>query len=173
MPPIKPWEALKERGLKAGAPDTLLSIYVPAFILAAGVSIAAPALPLYAKSFDVDFGMASLVLIVHQLGASVSTLPTSYLIDRVGGRGMALLGPLVTGAASLLRATAHSFPELLVYRFIEGWAMQMWVLGRLEIITARGGSRRAESARRPWLSGRAVPADRVQRRGDSRSARSR
>jgi MFS family permease len=106
------------------------------------VSIAAPALPLYAKSFNVDFGTASMVLVANQFGGTVSTMPTGYLIDRFGGRKMVLLGPILTGFASLLMAFAHSYPELLIYRFIEGWAMQMWTLGRLEIITATGGSRR-------------------------------
>jgi len=122
--------------------DTVLSLYVPAFVLATGVGIAIPALPLYAKSFEIDFGMASLVVIVHQLGATVSTVPTGYLIDRVGGRRMALLGPLLAALSSLMMAIAHSFPELLVYRFIEGWAMQMWMLGRLDLITGEGGNRR-------------------------------
>jgi MFS family permease len=125
-----------------GESESVLSIYLPAFILAMGVSIAAPALPLYAKSFDVDFGMASLVLVVNQLGATIATLPTGYFIDRWGGRKMVLAGPILTALASLLMATAHSFPELLAYRFLEGWAMQMWMIGRLEIITARGGARR-------------------------------
>jgi MFS family permease len=55
---------------------------------------------------------------------------------------MVILGPIITGVASLLMAFAHSFPELLVYRFIEGWGMQMWQIGRLEIITVTGGERR-------------------------------
>jgi MFS family permease len=126
----------------ASSRSTVLSIYVPAFILAAGISIAAPALPLYAKSFNVDFGTASMVLVVNQLGGLVSTVPTGYLIDRFGGRKMVLLGPILTGIASLLMAYAHSYPELLIYRFVEGWAMQMWMIGRLEIITATGGNRR-------------------------------
>ncbi len=127
---------------KPGSPDSMLSIYLPAFILAAGVSIAAPALPLYAKSFQVNFATASLVVVVNQLGAALSTLPNGYLIDRLGGRKMVLAGPILTAATSLLMATAHSFPELLAYRFLEGWAMQMWTLGRLELITARGGAHR-------------------------------
>ncbi|MFI5266988.1 MAG: MFS transporter [Chloroflexota bacterium] len=110
--------------------------------MAAGVSIAAPALPLYAKSFNVDFGTASTVLIVNQLGGMMATMPTGYLTDRFGGRKMVILGPIITGVASLLMAFAHSFPELLVYRFIEGWGMQMWQIGRLEIITVTGGERR-------------------------------
>jgi MFS family permease len=122
--------------------ESVLSIYIPAFILAVGVNVAAPALPLFAKSFQVDFGMASLTLILNQLGAALSTIPTGYLVDRIGARKIVLLGPVMTALASLLMAFAHSFPELLVYRFLEGWAMQMWMVGRLEMITARGGSNR-------------------------------
>ena len=71
-------------GWRNDGDSTLLSIYLPAFILATGVSIAAPALPLFAKSFQVDFGTASLVVIVNQVGSAMSTLPTGYLIDLFG-----------------------------------------------------------------------------------------
>src|SRR5438477_10238503 len=83
-----------------------------------------------------------MVLVANQLGGTVATTPMGYLIDRIGGRKMVLAGPILVGLSSLLMAFAPSFPELLVYRFIEGWATQMWVLGRLEIITATGGGRR-------------------------------
>lgn len=125
-----------------GSSETLLSLYLPAFVLATGVGIAIPALPLYAKSFQVDFGMASLVIIANQLGSAVSTVPSGFMIDRFGGRRMTVLGPLLAAAASLMMAAAHSFPELLVYRFIEGCGMQMWMLARLDIITAEAGNKR-------------------------------
>ena len=63
------------------------------------------------------------MLIVNQLGGAIATIPTGYLVDRFGGRKMVLLGPILTGVASLLMAFAHSFPELLVYRFIEGLSL--------------------------------------------------
>lgn len=129
-------------GAQEDTKHRLLSLYLPAFILAAGVGVAAPALPLYAKSFNVDFGTASMVIVMNQLGGMVGTLPTGFLIDRIGRRKLILAGPLLTGIASILMATAHSYPELLVYRFIEGWAMQMWMIARLAVITDRGGSRR-------------------------------
>lgn len=125
-----------------GSSETLLSLYVPAFVLATGVGIAIPALPLYAKSFQVDFAMASLVIIANQLGSAVSTVPSGFMIDRFGGRRMTLLGPILAAVASLMMAAAHSFPELLVYRFIEGCGMQMWMLARLDIITAEAGNKR-------------------------------
>lgn len=122
--------------------ESFLSLYLPAFTLALGTGIAAPALPVYAKSFDISFGVASLVVIVHLFGAVAATIPTGFLIDRVGRRKILLLGPILTAASSVLTATAGSFPELLVYRFVGGWALGMWSLARLAIITDTGGDRR-------------------------------
>jgi hypothetical protein len=42
----------------------LLTLYFPAFIFALGYSIATPAIPVFAKSFDTGFGVASLVIVV-------------------------------------------------------------------------------------------------------------
>ncbi len=120
----------------------VLSLYLPAFILGLGTSIAAPAIPVYARSFDVSFGVAALVLVANGLGSAAATLPIGYLLDRIGRRKIVLAGPLLTALTSFLVAAAQSFPELLVYRFIAGWALQMWVLGRLAMITDRGGDRR-------------------------------
>jgi MFS family permease len=36
---------------------------------------------------------------------------------------------------------AHSFPELLFYRFLGGWASQMWLIARLAIIADTGATR--------------------------------
>jgi len=44
-----------------------LTLYFPAFILALGYSIATPAIPIFAKSFDTSFGVASLVIVMHAL----------------------------------------------------------------------------------------------------------
>ncbi|HZR98880.1 MAG TPA: MFS transporter [Chloroflexota bacterium] len=120
----------------------VLSLYLPAFILGLGTSIAAPAIPVYARSFDVSFGVAALVLVANGLGSAAATLPIGYLLDRIGRRKIVLAGPLLTALTSFLVAAAQSFPELLIYRFIAGWALQMWVLGRLAMITDRGGDRR-------------------------------
>jgi MFS family permease len=117
----------------------VLSLYVPAIILALGNGIALPAIPVYARSFDVSFGVASMVLVATGLGSLVAGLPTGYLLDRVGRRKVVLAGPILAAAASFLTVTAQSFPELLAYRFVSGVAMQLWMLGRLAIITDTGG----------------------------------
>jgi MFS family permease len=99
-----------------------------------GYSIATPAIPVFAKSFDTGFGVASLVIVVHALGGLVAAVPTGFLVDRLGRRPMLLAGPILMGASSCLTAFARFFPELLLYRFIGGAAMEMWRQARLAMI---------------------------------------
>jgi MFS family permease len=122
--------------------DIALSLYLPAFTLAVGRGIAAPALPVYAKSFDIPFELASWVVIVYLLGTAISTVPTGMMLDRIGRRRIVLAGPILAAAMSLIIPFAQSFPELLVLRFLGGWAQGMWVLARLTIIADQGGDKR-------------------------------
>ena len=112
----------------------LSTLYFPAFVFALGYSIATPAIPVLAKSFDTGFGVASLVIVVHALGGLFAAVPTGVLVDRVGRRPILFAGPILMALSSWLTALAHSFPELLVYRFIGGAAMEMWRQARLAII---------------------------------------
>lgn len=121
--------------------QSLFSLYLPAMALALGTGIATPAIPVYAKSFDVTFGVAALVLIVYELGGAVGTVPTGFMIDRIGRRKILLAGPILAAISSLLVAQASSFPELLAYRFVGGWARQMWMLSRLTMIADTGAER--------------------------------
>jgi len=109
--------------------------------LAVGTGIVVPALPVYAKSFDVSFEVASLVIIVHQLGMTLSSFPVGLLIDVIGRRKVLLTGPVLLAISGFLITIAQSFPELLVYRFIGGVGEQMWHLSRLAIIADTGADR--------------------------------
>ncbi|HEX9880568.1 MAG TPA: MFS transporter, partial [Candidatus Binatia bacterium] len=121
--------------------QNFLSIYIPAMTLAVGTGIIIPALPVYAKSFGVSFEVASLVIIVYQLGVSLSSFPIGVLMDRVGRRKVLLTGPILLAVSSVLVTLAGSFSEVLVYRFIGGVGQQMWHLGRLAMIADTGADR--------------------------------
>ncbi|HYY90235.1 MAG TPA: MFS transporter [Chloroflexota bacterium] len=125
---------------KALSVEAFFSTYLPAMLLALGVGIALPAIPVLAKSFDVGFGLASLVVTAFLVGGVLGTVPTGWLIDRFGRRPIMVAGPLLTAAMALLTALAQSFPELLVYRFVDGWAAQMWLLARLAGISHRSSA---------------------------------
>ena len=121
----------------------LLTLYVPAFVFALGYSIATPAIPVFAKSFDTGFGVASLVIVMHALGGLLAAVPTGFLVDRLGRRPILIAGPVLVASSSCLIAVAQSFNELLVYRLIGGAAMEMWRQSRLAIIAdvAKRGQR--------------------------------
>jgi MFS family permease len=120
---------------KAFSWSALVSTYLPALVLALGVGIALPAIPTLAKSFNVTFGVASWVTIAFLAGNVVGTVPSGWLIDRFGRRRVMLFGPLMTSAMAFLVVTAHTFPQLILYRFIDGCAAQMWLMGRLAAIS--------------------------------------
>ena len=115
--------------------DAFLSTYLPALVLAIGTGIALPAVPTLAKSFGVSFGVASGVVTAFVLGNVAGTIPSGWLIDRFGRRVVLIAGPLLTSAVALMVAFAHSFPELLILRFIGGCAAQMWIMARLAAIS--------------------------------------
>jgi MFS family permease len=75
-----------------------------------------PVLPVIAKDeFGAGVAGASLMVIAPMAGGVRSTLPTGYLIDRVGRRLMLIASPLVaSGAAFLVFFAATSYTEFLV-----------------------------------------------------------
>ncbi len=115
--------------------QAILSTYLPALIFALGTGIALPAVPTLAKSFDVGFGVASGVVTSFLLGNLAGTIPSGWLIDRFGRRSVMIAGPLLTSLFAVLTAYSHSFPELLIWRFLGGLAAQMWLMGRLAAIS--------------------------------------
>src|SRR5215204_6745898 len=121
--------------------DQFLTLYFPAFVFCSGYSIATPAIPVFAKSFDTGFAVASLVIVVHALGGLIAAVPSGFLIDRIGRRPVLLLGPLLMALSSILTALAGSFAQLLAYRFIGGAAMEMWRQARLAMIADVGKQR--------------------------------
>jgi MFS family permease len=115
--------------------ESFLSTYLPALILALGTGIAIPAIPTLAKSFNVSFGVASAVVTMFLLGNFLGTLPSGWLIDRFGRRPVMIAGPLLSAAMGFLIAGSHSFPELLILRFLNGFGAQMWLMSRLAAIS--------------------------------------
>jgi MFS family permease len=112
----------------------ILSLYLPAVVLALGQSMVAPVIPNLARSYGVNVAQASLVFVAVSLGGFAATVPAGYLMDRIGRRPVLLAGPVLEGLGSLMTPFAHSFPELLFWRFLVGVAGQLWQQGRLLVI---------------------------------------
>ena len=82
MVEIESAKHIERRGILAY--DQFLTLYFPTFVFALGYSIATPAIPVFAKSFDTGFAVASLVIVMHALGGLISAVPSVFLIDYIG-----------------------------------------------------------------------------------------
>lgn len=121
--------------------DAVLSLFGPAFLLGLGRGFTVPVLPLIAMDFGASASGAGLTVFVPMLGGFVSTLPTGYLIDRIGRRKMLIAGPALTAVSALLVLRAASYNEMLVYLAIGGIAQQVWQMSRLAAIADAGAQR--------------------------------
>jgi MFS family permease len=137
---------------KALSWSTFLSTYLPALVLALGTGIALPAIPTLAKSFHVGFGLATAVTTSFLIGNVAGTLPSGWLVDRFGRRRIMLFGPLLTAAVAFLVATSQTFPELIICRFFDGCAAQMWLVGRLAGIS-HGAAANQRGKQTSWMFG--------------------
>jgi MFS family permease len=113
----------------------VLSLYLPAAMLALGESLVTPIIPLFTKQFGVGFATASLVFVMMNVGGLVAAFSTGYLMDTIGRRPVLLAGPLLMAVGSLMTPFAGSFTALLGWRFVVGAAHQTWQQARLAIIT--------------------------------------
>ena len=104
----------------------VLSLYLPAALLALGESLVAPVIPIFTKQFEVSFATASLVFVMVNVGALVAAFTAGYLMDKIGRRPVLLAGPLIMAAGSLMTPFAGTFTALLGWRFVVGAAHQAW-----------------------------------------------
>jgi len=124
--------------------NTFLSMHLPSISIGFGLGATITVLPELSKDFGAGFWAAIWVFILQQAGTVVAPIPTGYLIDRFGRRGMLLAGPFVIALSSLLIVRVvvmdGSFNEILFYRFIGGIGEQMWMLSRITVIADTAGS---------------------------------
>ncbi len=132
--------------------QAFLSTYLPALVLALGTGIALPAIPTLAKSFDVSFGIASGVVTSYMLGNLAGTIPSGWLIDRFGRRSVLIAGPVLSASMAFLVVFSQSFPELLILRFFNGVAAQMWLMARLAAIS-HGAAASQRGRQVSWMFG--------------------
>ena len=78
-----------------------------------------PLLPLLVEKFQLTFTRAGILATVLSFSASMTQPLFGHLADKLGGRTLILLGPLVCGVCLSLIGTVHHYP-LLVFLLIFG-----------------------------------------------------
>jgi DHA1 family multidrug resistance protein-like MFS transporter len=86
------------------------------FVVMLGFGIIIPILPLYARSFHVGYGAASLLISSFAFARLVFDLLAGPMVDRFGERATATAGVVFVGMSSILTAWAPTFPLAVVFR---------------------------------------------------------
>jgi MFS family permease len=117
-----------------------------------GAGVAVPAIPALIKTFHVSLAVGSGVTTAFVLGNLAGALPAGWLIDRFGRRRVMLVGPFLTAVCAFLVVTAHTFGVLLTYRFLDGFAAQLWLMGRIAAIS-HGAAANQRGRQVSWMFG--------------------
>ena len=91
-----------------------------AFCVALGFGILIPAIPVFARSFDVSALEASAVVSVFALVRFISSPVAGVLVNRAGERAVLASGLLIVAVSSVAAGLSQNFGELLVLRGIGG-----------------------------------------------------
>src|SRR5829696_8851588 len=110
--------------------ELLLTVYIPAALLAFGQGILLTTLPLYISSLDVSYGTVSLVVGAAALGTLVTDVPAGALVGRLGLRPTMLVGTTMVGLGTLLLALVEDVPLLVAARIAAGIGTALWGLSR-------------------------------------------
>ncbi|HSO02901.1 MAG TPA: MFS transporter, partial [Candidatus Limnocylindrales bacterium] len=110
-----------------------------AFAVALGYGIAAPALPVYARTFGVSAFLASTVISGFALMRLLSAAPAGLMVDRFGERRIMSIGIWVVAGSSLMTALAQSFGQLLVLRGVGGIGSSMFTVSAMALLLRTAG----------------------------------
>lgn len=123
----------------AGLPRDVAVLSFVAFAVALGYGIAAPALPVYARTFGVSAFLASTVISGFALMRLLSAAPAGLMVDRWGERRIMSIGIWVVAGSSLLTALAQSFSQLLVLRGVGGIGSSMFTVSAMALLLRTAG----------------------------------
>ncbi len=117
-----------------GLPSDVLVLTGVAFCVALGYGIVAPALPVFARSFQVSAAAASAVVSVFALVRLVGATPAGALVDRLGERTTLACGLVVVAVSSALAGLSASYTQLLVLRGFGGLGSAMFTVSSTSLL---------------------------------------
>jgi MFS family permease len=102
-----------------------IAVLAAAFLFNLGQGVLRPSMPLYLqRAFGANYRMVTLIPVVFGVGKWVATLPTGYLLRRLG-RPLMICGLLLIAFIDVASVTTSSFGAFLGLRALGGvgWAM--------------------------------------------------
>jgi MFS family permease len=102
--------------------------------VAIGFGILAPALPIFAKTFDVTALQASAVISVFALMRFVFAPIAGILVDRLGERIVLTSGLLIVATSSMIAGFSQTYLQLVAFRGIGGIGSSMFTVSALALL---------------------------------------
>lgn len=115
-------------------PKEIWVLVVSAFIVAVGFGIVAPALPQFARSFDVGVTAASAVISAFALMRLLFAPMSGSLVQKIGERPTYLSGLIITACSTGACAFASDYWQLLVFRALGGIGSTMFTVSALGLL---------------------------------------
>jgi MFS family permease len=106
--------------------------------------------PLFAASFGVPLVLVTLIISSNTVSQLVIAPMTGVLVDRFGRKPLLMAALLLRGASCFAIFFANSYVEFLIYEFIGGMGVSMWMTGSTVLMAdmSHAGNRgRAVAAR--------------------------
>ena len=125
-------------------PFEVWALVAGGFTVALGYGVVAPAIPQFAKAFDVSNLAASAIVSAFALMRLVSAPLAGWLVGRFGERRIYTIGILIVALSTGACALAASYPQLIVLRGLGGIGSAMFsiaataLLVKVSPVEARG-----------------------------------
>ncbi|MDX6201617.1 MAG: transporter, family, multidrug resistance protein [Frankiales bacterium] len=117
-----------------GLPREVGVLVAVAFAVAVGFGIVAPAIPVFARSFDVSRGAAGAVISAFALARLLFALTSGRLVDRFGERLVMAVGIGIVAVSSALAGLAQSYAQLLLLRGAGGVGSAMFTVSAYSLL---------------------------------------
>jgi DHA1 family multidrug resistance protein-like MFS transporter len=117
-----------------GLPREVGVLVAVAFAVAVGFGIVAPAIPVFARSFDVSRGAAGAVISAFALARLLFALTSGRLVDRFGERLVMAVGIGIVAVSSALAGLAQTYAQLILLRGAGGVGSAMFSVSAYSLL---------------------------------------
>lgn len=115
-------------------PREVWALVAVSFVIAIGFGIVAPALPTFARSFDVSITAVSVLISAFAFMRLVFAPASGRLVSRLGERPVYLSGILLVGVSTVASGFAMSYWQLLVFRSLGGIGSTMFTVSAIALL---------------------------------------
>lgn len=123
-----------ELALKPVLPREVWVLVSANFVIAAGFGIVAPAIPMFARSFDVSVTAASFVISAFAIARLVFAPVAGRLVSGLGERKVYIGGLLIVALSTGACAFAQGYGQLLAFRSFGGIGSTMFTVSAVALL---------------------------------------